>query len=192
MNKFEVTFGQSDSVYNLVSKAVLPSQKLLQHIQIGSKHYQEFIDEHLTGEKSLWQPLKRVNLPTFKSFKKSVRKIVGEKVIQLKEEETLLSRFLITARKRPELDIESCIGNFEFAVLPKALFSSDGVPLPCIDKSELLHHIGDLVKENADTEDNTLADTKKVTIIDWMAVVNQVQKTKEMITCEVSISLDFL
>ena len=61
-----------------------------------------------------------------------------------------------------------------------------------IDKSKLLHHIEDLVKENAGTEDNTLADTKKVTIIDWMAVVNQVQKTKEMITCEVSISLDFL
>ena len=81
MNEFDVTFGQSDSVYNLVSKAVLPSQEILQHIQIGSKHYQEFIDERLTGEKSLWQPLKRVNLPTFKSFKKSVRKIVGDKVI---------------------------------------------------------------------------------------------------------------
>ena len=185
MNEFNVSFEPSESVYNLVSKAVLPSQEILQHKQIGSKHYQEFVDERIVGDKSIWLPLKRLNLPTFKSFKKSIQKKVGDKVIQLKEEKTLLSRFLITARKRPELDLESCIGNFEFSVVPKSLFSSDGVPLSCLDKSKLLHHIEDLAKENVSIQEDVLVDTNKVIIIDGMAVVNQVQKTNEIITCQV-------
>ena len=55
-------------------------------------------------------------------------------------------RFLITSRKRPELYLEDCLGNFEFSVVPKALFSTDGEPLLCTDKVKLLHHIEELGK----------------------------------------------
>ena len=58
----------------------------------------------------------------------------------------MFSRFLITSRKRPELDPEHCLGNFEFSVVPKVLFSFDGEPLPYTDKAKLLHHIEELGK----------------------------------------------
>ena len=61
--------------------------------------------------------------------RKTLKSKVEGKVIQLKEEKSLFSRFLITSRKRPELDLEDCLGNFEFSVVPKALFSTDGEPL---------------------------------------------------------------
>ena len=55
---------------------------------------------------------------------KSVKTKIGEKVVQLKKERTLLSRFLITTRKRPELVLEGSIGNYEFAVVPKSIFTA--------------------------------------------------------------------
>ena len=67
--------------------------------------------------------MKRRNLKTFKTQVKTFKSKAGDKLVQLKEEKTLMSRFLITARKRPELDLEHCIGNFEFSVVPKSLFT---------------------------------------------------------------------
>ena len=61
--------------------------------------------------------------------------------MQLKEEKSLFLRFLITSRKRLELDLEHCLGNFKFSVVPNALFSTDREPLLCTDKVKLLHHI---------------------------------------------------
>ena len=45
-----------------------------------------------------------------------MKKEVDGRVVQLREERSLLSRFLITSRKRLELDLEHCLGNFEFTV----------------------------------------------------------------------------
>ena len=88
--------------------------------------------------------MKKRKLQTFKLQPKTIRSKVGDKVIQLKEEKTLLTRFLITARKRPENDLEYCLGNFELAIIPKSLFSQDGEPLQCTDKAKVLHHIEEI------------------------------------------------
>ena len=45
-----------------------------------------------------------------------MKKKVNGRVVQLREERSLLSRFLITLRKRLELDLEHCLGNFELTV----------------------------------------------------------------------------
>ena len=42
------------------------------------------------------------------------------KVIILKEERNLLQRFIIIARKRTNLDLQSCIGEYEFGVVPRS------------------------------------------------------------------------
>ena len=108
----------------------------MQHERIGQKLYQSFIDKRIIGSKSVWLPLKKCKLPTFKNQGKKITKIVEKKLVQLKEERTLLSRFLKTARKRPEIDIEESIGNYEFSVVPKSMFTDDGEPLLSSDKAK--------------------------------------------------------
>ena len=81
--------------------------------------------------------MKRCNLKTFVVLNKKVRSKIKGKLFQLSEEKNLVSKFLIAARNRPELELEHYIGNFEFSVVPKSLFTSDGMPLACNDKSSL-------------------------------------------------------
>ena len=95
----------------------------------------------MKGEASLCSTIKKRNLKTFRDVAKSIKKKEREKVVQLKEERTLLSRFLIAARKRTELDLEETIGNYEFSVVPKSMFGQDGEPLLSSDKAKILHAI---------------------------------------------------
>ena len=174
MDNFDESFIEDSSVFNVVSKAVLPenvADEVLNHQKIGDSMYKEFINERFKGEISVWSPLKKRNRKTFTSQGKTLKSKVEVKVIQLKEE-SLFSRFLITC-KRPELDLEHCLGNFEFSVVPKALFSTDGEPLLCTDKAKLLQHIEELGKlhQQNDTE-NVDENEMKVLAIDGMAVLN--------------------
>ena len=190
MKSFSISFLPNDCVFNVMTKAVLPDDKsmeLLEHKDIGQNLYKKFISERLNGDGSVWSKLKKRKLATFRNQTKSINKKVGEKIINLKEEKTLLSRFLIAARKRPELDLKFSLGNFEFSVVPKSLFTTDGQLLHSTDKSKVLHHIEDMA--NASTKVceliTTIEETYKVIIIDGMAAVNQVVKTKDMKTCKV-------
>ena len=195
---FEIDFQSNDSVYNVVSKAVLPedaSSELLRHETIGEGLYHNFITERLKGIQSIWSPLKKRNLPTFKIQAKKLKVKVDGKLVQLKEERILLSRFLITARKRPELDLEECLGNYEFSVVPKSLFTQDGQPLMCTDKAKILHKIEDLANDVAVAGEETESmdqQTSKVIIIDGMAVVNSVHKDADMKTWTVYTFRKFL
>ena len=147
METFSVGFEPSEKVSNLVSKAVLPplvSKELLRHETIGHELYHTFISNRLNGELSIWSSMKKCNLKTFKTLKKTSKLKIGDRIIQLKEEKNLMTRFLVTARKRPELELEQCIGNYEFSVVPNSLFTVDGQPLPCTDKAKLMHHVEDL------------------------------------------------
>ena len=72
------------------------------------------------------------------SMSSTIRKVGA--VVQLKEEKTLLARFIIIARKRQDLDLEHFLGNFVFSVVPKALFTGDGQPLTC-NKSAIMFKI---------------------------------------------------
>ena len=192
---FGVIFNENESVFNLISKAVLTSKVadgMLTHKTIGAGMYNDFIEKRFHGEESVWSPMKKRKLMTFASQGKIMKSKVEGKVIQLKEEKSLIARFLITSHKRPELDLEYCLGNFEFSVVPKALFSTDGEPLPCTDKSKILHHIEDLGAINKPTDDDNLTitdvnDDNRVIVIDGMAVVNQIHKSSDMKTCKVSL-----
>ena len=105
-----------------------------------------------------------------------------------------MSRFLIAARKRPEMELEMCIGEYEFSVVPRSLFTPDGLPHTCNNKSQLIH----LIEDYAEITDATLKPGKgSAIIIDGMAVVNQIvlddnpnkknkNKKKRIETCRVS------
>ena len=97
--------------------------------------YKSFVDERIKRDVSIWPTMKKRNLKTFRMQGKSIKTKVGEKLVQLKQKRTLLSRFLITARKRPELDLEGSIGNYEFAVVLKSIFTPDDQLLHSFDKA---------------------------------------------------------
>lgn len=187
---FEISFIESDSVMNVVSKAVLPTNvalELLQHQMIGEETYTQFVNERIQGPLSVWSPMKKRNLLTFKQQSKRVQIPAEKKIVQLKEERTLLSRFLITARKRPEIDLEESIGNYEFSVVPKSMFTDDGQPLLTTDKSKIMHEIESLVSTSTTTQ-SMEHDSRKVIIIDGMALVNKVHKDASMKTWKVTIN----
>ena len=148
MDQFEIGFVEEhDIVFNVISKAVLPplfATEVINHTSIGHVAYQDFISNRFHGNISVWSPMQKRNLKSFKANNKMIKKKVDNKVVQLREEKNLLTRFLITARKRPELNLEEALGNFEFSVVSKALFFNDGQPLNCTDKSSVLHHIEEL------------------------------------------------
>ena len=94
--------------------------------------------------------------------------------------------FVITSRKRPELDLEDFLGNVAFSVVPKALFSTDGEPLLCTNKVKLLHHIQELGKLHQQNDIDAVDENEmEVLVIDGMAVLNQIHKCNEMKACKV-------
>lgn len=189
MEELDVSFGDSKFVCNVFSKAILPStssDEILNHKNIGEECYQLFVKERFHGTTSIWSSMKKRKLQTFKTSGKEINRKIGEKVIQLKEEKSLLSRFLIASRKRPELDLEHCLGNFEFSVVPKSLFSNDGEPLISTDKYVILHHIEDMLKPESSQDEIGHSD-QSVIIIDGMAVVNKVKKTPSIKTLKVGV-----
>ena len=74
-------------------------------------------------------------------------------MLQLKEEHTLLSHFVITARICPELYLEGSIGNHDFAVVPKSIFTPDGQPLHSFDKAKVFHALESMVKDEETNAD---------------------------------------
>jgi hypothetical protein len=50
----------------------------------------------------------------------------------------LYGRLLVLAQSSREIDQKHAIGNFEFTLIPRALFTPDGALLPCTDKSKLI------------------------------------------------------
>ena len=114
---------------------------------------------------------------------------VGDKIVQLKEERTLLSWFLITACKRPELDWQEASGNYKFSVVPRSLFTQDGQPLHSSDNVKIIHEIEAIA---AGSNLNFTAFESPTIIIDGMALVNRVHKDVNVKTWEVITSLSFL
>ena len=129
--------------------------------------------------------MKRCNLKTFGSMRKSFKSVINNKEIHLKEEKNVMARFLITARKRPQLELEECLRNYEFCVVPKSLFSFHCFqPLACNDKSKLIHLIEELADSTLPTNLVKEPDDSCI-IIDGMTVANEIVKDNLMKTCQV-------
>ena len=59
-----------------------------------------------------------------------------------------MPRLLIAARSRPEIDIKSLFGAYEFSVVPRSMFASDGKMLLGNDKSSVMHEIEKMNEQN--------------------------------------------
>lgn len=119
------------------------------------------VANRINGSMSLWSPMKKPNLKTFKIQVKSVKSKPGENVIQLKE-------------------LERCIGEYEFSVVPKSLLTEDSVTLACKDKSTIMNIIKNL--ENPEVQILGNAPANFTLIICFMA---KIVKGKSMKTLHI-------
>ena len=179
------------------TKEVLPEKEthdIIERDSIGQQLFEKFTDERLkTGKVCVWDRLAKANLKTYKSKNASKAILFVDKVVKVKEERGLLQRFIIAARSRPDLDLKECIGKYEFGIIPRSLFASDGSVLLAYDKSKVQHQLeamGSLKTDeaNMDVSSHTRmmnpTPRNKVLIIDGMALVHAIQKTTTMLTCK--------
>ena len=127
------------------------------------------------------------------SFKqKSFKSAINNKEVHPKEDENLVATFLITARKRLQLELEECLVKYEFCVTPKSLFSVDGQLLACNDKLRLIHLIEELGNSTLPTSLVNKHDDSCI-INDGMAIVNKIIKDNLMKTCQdiINVLIDF-
>ena len=89
----------------------------------------------------------------------------------MNDDRELFARFLVVILARPELNLQECIAEFEFAVFPRSLFALDGTMRSCAVKSKLMAILESLVVEPPPTDNQPNSVVGQVTIIDGMAVV---------------------
>ena len=200
-------------LYNILTKKVMDekiSKEILVGDKIGQNMFKEFVKGHMTdGKVSIWSPVKRRNIGTFKSANAVSDMKAGDKLIKIKKERGLLQRFIVAARSRPDLDLKKYIGKYEFGLIPRSLFASDGSLLLAYDKAKVFNHLEALIKDGervlqggengAPVEGRSLAaelqnteiegciegdqESYKVLLIDAMALVNSINKTDQIIYC---------
>ena len=172
---------------NLLTHAVLPenvAKDVIDRDAIGRELHNNFIKECLTlGNFSPWDQMSRRKLCTFAHMNTSVEVNNGDKIIKLKEERGLLQRFVIVARCRPDLDLKDCIGNYEFGVIPRSLFQSDGLLLFPHDKSKVMHGLEGLISECTEVTSTNNGVGRRLILFDGMELVNSIKKSPDIETC---------
>ena len=58
-----------------------------------------------------------------------------------------MSRLIVAARSRPEIDISKYFGDYEFSVVPKSLFLDDRKLVPIKDKYVILQELEHLISQ---------------------------------------------
>ena len=99
--------------------------------------YEQFAENRIKGSTPLSEETKKRNLKTFQDQSKVVRCKLNDKIVKIKEERSLITRFLIMSRQRKEIDLKRIIGCYELSVVPPALFLQDRIPHPCLNKHKV-------------------------------------------------------
>ena len=160
----------------------------LVHDEVGSELFNLFRAERLYGEKSIRDPMVKRKLPTFAETTKKVNVKVNNKVVQLKEEKKLMTKFIIASRKREDIDLPYYFGTNKFSVIPRSLFRPDGTMLLDTDKSTVMHEIEKAIESdrgsNVDLDILETNSVPKIVIFDGMALVNRIIKDVQITTCK--------
>ena len=97
----------------------------------------------------------------------------------------MYSRLTVLARSSRDINQKEAIGNYEFAMTPRALFAPDGTILPCLDKSKLIHLLNKFATAETPQEDqqpengmDTTPDapSPKIALVDAMVLLQKMAK----------------
>ena len=89
---------------------------------------------------------------------------------------------MMVCKSRPDIDIKEATGLYEFMVVPRSLFVSDGTMMHCSCKSTLMHI---LEKQSGGSSTSSVVSTDvTVPIVDGMAEVQSLDKPDWINTCK--------
>ena len=145
-----ITFEESDKVDNVLTKKVLATnvaETFLSMREAGNAKYCKFVSENLLGSKSIWDTIKKEKLPTFGKYCVQTKLTIDKQLVNIKEECKLMSRFVIAARTRPEIDLPAYFGSYEFSVVPNSLFATDGCLSLSTEKASIAQELLKLQQE---------------------------------------------
>ncbi len=94
--------------------------------------------------------MKTAKLKTCPTYQKKATCRVRDKLVKLREDTQLSARCIVVQQSRPTLvsSLGDTIAKYEFPVIPRSLFSSDGLLLIPTDKSAFIHVIEHYLPEN--------------------------------------------
>lgn len=109
MDTIHLTFSPNNCLHNVVSKTVLPNapaDEILHNEVVGNELYETFVNNRFHADVSIWAPFRKRHLKSFKvELDRRIKSTVQAKVLQLREEKFIFSRFLITSKNRPEINL---------------------------------------------------------------------------------------
>ncbi len=199
---------EGDNLHNVITQAYISDeyvQQILNADVTGQKLYEDYVSECISGDVSLWAPVKKKNNKMFLSGNKKIIVKLRDNTVDLKETKDLFARLMVLARSNRDINHKEAIGNYEFTLTPRALFAPDRTILPCHDKSKLIHLLEKLTKEDMPHEDHqppqvgssTHQDTvdtgtqdltstdqrsRKIALVDGMVLVQKLSKNPTVLT----------
>ena len=144
VNPFDIATSADtiEPLINILNGAVPSTQtaeQLLGAFNRGEEMVKEFVEKIEDNPESFWDPIKRVNLPTFDVIRKSVKVSSGkEKVQTLKGGQNFFQRCTVISQKR-ELDLVDVL-SYALAAVSLSLFHIDG-SMRKRNKAALLHEL---------------------------------------------------
>jgi len=89
----------------------------------GQQLYGDYVSEQISGDVSLWAPVKKDNNKMFMCTNKKTTVKLQDKTVDLRETKNLYGRLMVLARTSKDINQKEAIGNHEFTLTPTALFS---------------------------------------------------------------------
>ena len=86
------------------------------------------------------------------------------------------------------MDLQKYLGSYEFPVVPRSMFSSDGQLLLGLDKPNIMHQVETLVQcsiaNDRQIESADEVNTEHVILVHGMAVVNHLKLAPSITNCQ--------
>ena len=122
---------------NIISTMEVPissKEDIIYREEKGQNTFDKFVGSRLEKESasvSMRDPMVKMKLKMFSTCNKKVNCGLSDKMVKLREDRSLLVRFLVVKQCRSELgaSFKEAIGQYEFSVVPRSLFPSDGMLL---------------------------------------------------------------
>ena len=141
---------EKDRLHNMITHAYVPDEfveQIFNANDTGQKMYEDYVTARINGNISIWAKVTKVGNTVFMSGNKTTTIKVRVKTVDLKYTKDLYGRLMILAKSTKDIDQKGAIGNHEFTLTPRSLFSTDGSMLRCTDKSQLIRLLEMLGKE---------------------------------------------
>lgn len=91
--------------------------------ETGQKVYENYVTESINWSTYYWAPLKRENNKMYATGNRKQTVKVKDKSTELKETKNVYGRLRIIGRSSRDVDIEQAVGDYEFTLPPRSLFT---------------------------------------------------------------------